>query len=43
MPPSMPYIQLEEPFAALQAAGITKRLVFSGWNATPAAVASLIS
>ena len=43
MPPSMPYVQLEEPFAALRESGITKRLVFSGWNATPAAVASLIS
>ncbi len=43
MPPSMPYVQLEEPFASLQEAGITKRLVFSAWNATPAAVASLIS
>ena len=39
----MPYVQLEEPFAALRESGITKRLVFSGWNATPAAVASLIS
>ncbi|GAA1826653.1 C-terminal helicase domain-containing protein [Microlunatus capsulatus] len=43
MPPSMPYVQLEEPFGALRESGITKRLVFSGWNATPAAVASLIS
>ena len=43
MPPSMPYVQLEEPFASLQEVGITKRLVFSAWNATPAAVASLIS
>lgn len=43
MPPSMPYVRLEEPFASLQKVGITKRLVFSAWNATPAAVASLIS
>jgi len=43
MPPSMPYYRLAEPFAAAAAAGVTKRLVFSAWNATPAAVASLLS
>jgi len=43
MPPSMPYVQLEEPFASLREEGITKRLLFSAWNATPASVASLIS
>lgn len=43
MPPSMPYVDLASPFAEAQEAGITKRLVFSAWNATPAAVASLLS
>lgn len=43
MPPSMPYVKLASPFAEAREEGITKRLVFSAWNATPAAVASLIS
>ncbi|MGY1709112.1 helicase-related protein [Geodermatophilus sp. SYSU D00758] len=41
LPPSMPYFQLDEPFAAH--AGITKRLVFSSWSATPTAIAGLLS
>lgn len=43
LPPSMPYSTLGGAFAELAASGITKRLVFSSWNATPAAVASLLS
>ncbi|MDK3256601.1 helicase-related protein [Blastococcus capsensis] len=41
LPPSMPYFQLGEPFA--DHAGITKRLVFSSWSATPTAIAGLLS
>ena len=41
LPPSMPYFQLGEPFASH--AGITKRLVFSSWSATPTAIAGLLS
>lgn len=43
MPPSMPYHELGEPFAAVARAGMTKRLLFSSWNATPTAVAALLS
>ena len=41
LPPSMPYFQLGEPFAGH--AGITKRLIFSSWSATPTAIAGLLS
>lgn len=41
VPPSMPYFQLGAPFA--EHAGITKRLVFSSWSATPTAIAGLLS
>lgn len=41
LPPSMPYFHLGEPFASH--AGITKRLVFSSWSATPTAIAGLLS
>ncbi|MEV6930907.1 helicase-related protein [Dactylosporangium sp. NPDC051485] len=43
LPPSMPYSTLGEPFASAAAHGITKRLLFSSWNATPTAVAGLLS
>jgi hypothetical protein len=43
LPPSMPYFALGEPFARHAAAGITKRLVFSSWSATPTAIAGLLS
>lgn len=43
MPPSMPYYQLEEPFKSIAQQGVTKRLVFSSWTATPTAVAALLS
>lgn len=43
LPPSLPYHALDEPFAAAAAEGITKRLLFSSWNATPTAVAGLLS
>lgn len=41
VPPSMPHYALGSPFAEL--AGMTKRLIFSSWNATPTAVAGLLS
>lgn len=43
LPPSMPYFALGEPFAHHANAGITKRLVFSSWSATPTAIAGLLS
>lgn len=43
LPPSMPYFALRAPFAEHAAAGITKRLVFSSWSATPTAIAGLLS
>jgi hypothetical protein len=41
VPPSLPHYRLGSPFS--EAAGMTKRLVFSSWNATPTAVAGLLS
>ncbi|GGM40136.1 helicase-related protein [Dactylosporangium sucinum] len=43
LPPSLPYHALAEPFAGAAEDGITKRLLFSSWNATPTAVAGLLS
>ncbi|WP_138732037.1 C-terminal helicase domain-containing protein [Modestobacter excelsi] len=43
LPPSMPYFTLGAPFAQHAAAGITKRLIFSSWSATPTAIAGLLS
>lgn len=43
VPPSMPYYRLGSPFEEAAAAGMTKRLLFSSWNATPTAVAGLLS
>ncbi|QSB16831.1 hypothetical protein JQS43_11400 [Natronosporangium hydrolyticum] len=43
LPPSLLYYALEEPFATAAREGITKRLLFSSWNATPTAVAGLLS
>lgn len=43
MPPSMPYLKPSGPYAEPWAQGITKRLVFSSWSATPTAIASLLS
>lgn len=41
LPPSLPYHTLGQPFAGGEK--FTKRLVFSSWNATPTAIASLLS
>ncbi|QCB51993.1 helicase [Rhodococcus sp. PAMC28707] len=43
LPPSLPYLKPGGPFAAPEAARMTKKLVFSQWTATPTAVASLLS
>lgn len=43
MPPSLPHYELGDDFAAAAADGITKRLVFSSWSATPTALAGLLS
>ncbi|CCQ15623.1 Helicase domain protein [Rhodococcus sp. AW25M09] len=43
MPPSLPYLEPSGPYAEPWAQGITKRLVFSSWSATPTAIASLLS
>ncbi|MFC7527593.1 helicase-related protein [Actinoplanes sp. GCM10030250] len=43
MPPSLQYYRLGEPFARAAEQQMTKRLVFSSWNATPTAVSALLS
>lgn len=43
MPPSLPYLEPEGPYAGIDATAMTKRLVFSSWAATPTAVATLVS
>lgn len=43
VPPSLPYLVPEGPFAEPFARRMTKRLIFSSWTATPTAVASLLS
>lgn len=43
MPPSLPYLQPGGPFAANDVQGMTKRVVFSSWTATPSSVASILS
>ncbi|MBB1510284.1 helicase [Tessaracoccus sp. MC1756] len=41
VPPTLPYLTPRGPFQKVR--GMTKRLVFSSWTATPTAVASLLS
>lgn len=43
MPPSLPYLAPSTPYGLLDAATVTKRVVFSSWSATPTAVAALVS
>ncbi len=43
MPPSLPYITPSGPYPDPAVEGITKRLVFSSWTATPTAVAAILS
>lgn len=41
--PSLPYYDLEGPWAEPGAAEFTKRLIFSSWSAVPKAIASMLS
>ncbi|WP_342372492.1 hypothetical protein PCC79_16440 [Propioniciclava soli] len=43
VPPSLPYLVPDGPYADPNTAGLTKRLIFSSWTATPTAVAALLS
>jgi hypothetical protein len=43
LPPALPYYQLAGPFAGQGVAGLTKRLLFSSWNAVPRAVSTILS
>lgn len=43
VPPSLPYYQLDGPFADPAVQGYTKRLVFTAWHVAPKAIASLVS
>ncbi len=43
MPPSLPYLRPAGVFAQPGAQGVTKRLIFSSWQATPTAIATLLS
>lgn len=43
MPASMPYQPLGGPFAEPGVQGMTKRLIFSSWMATPSAITMLLS
>lgn len=43
IPPSLPYYELEGPFANPRLRDLTKRLVFSAWIVVPKTVASLLS
>lgn len=42
-PPSLPYLLPTGVYASGAAEGMTKRLVFSSWTATPSSVASILS
>ena len=43
MPASLPYVVPGGPYSDPNLAGMTKRLVFSSWTATPTAVAAILS
>ena len=43
LPPTLPYWELAGPFRDVPAGSLTKRLVFSGWNVVPKAIASMMS
>jgi len=43
LPPSLPYLKPEGPFATEGARTYTKRLVFSAWGVVPKAIAALFS
>jgi helicase-like protein len=43
LPPSLPYYEPRGPWAEPGVAGLTKRLIFTAWNAAPKGIASLLS
>lgn len=43
LPPSVPYLQLDGPYADGSLRRMTKRLIFSSWSATPTSVATILS
>ncbi len=43
LPPSLPYLEPDGPFASPNVDGLTKRLIFSSWSATPTAIAAIVS
>jgi len=43
VPPSMPYYRLNNPFAEVNVAEVTKRLVFSSWHVVPRSVSAMLS
>ncbi|MDY6811448.1 MAG: DEAD/DEAH box helicase family protein, partial [Actinomycetota bacterium] len=43
VPPSLPYVMPDGPYADPAVQRMTKKLVFSSWSATPTSVASLLS
>lgn len=43
MPPSLPYDPPDGPYAEPAVRGLSKRLIFSSWAATPTAIASIVS
>jgi hypothetical protein len=43
VPPTLPYLKPGAPYDDPQIQGMTKRLLFSSWSATPTAIASLLS
>lgn len=43
IPPSLPYLEPDGPYAEPFVERVTKQLIFSSWTATPTAIASLLS
>jgi hypothetical protein len=43
LPPSLPYIRLSGPFEKFEGQSVTKRLIFSSWNAAPNSISALLS
>ena len=43
LPPSLPYYQPAGPFGAVNPAGCTKSLIFSGWRVVPKTISVLLS
>lgn len=43
VPPSLPYYQLDGPYADISIQAFTKRLVFSSWRVVPRVIASFLS